>query len=401
DDGAGGVTLAEVFPGVFQKLFHAQGDATVGRVDAKDDGLDIVAGLDQLRGVLEALGPGHFREMDQALDTLLELDESAIVGNREHPAVDSRADWITLGGIEPWIWRQLLKSEGNALLVLIEFEDLHLNFIAHVDQIAGVGEAAPAHVGDVQQAIDSAEVDESAVIGEILNGAGEDGVFAEVLHGGGALVVEFVLEDFLAADDDIASFFVELDDSDIQLLAEVAVEIAHGADFKLRAGQKCLDADVDSQPAFHSAYDSALDGSLFISCFFNGIPDAKPLRALVADQVAALGFLALDHDLNNVAGIELDGAGMIGDLIEWDEPLRLQADINHQVLVCLLNDGAGNQLVAVRLNGSGLGGLLTLECFEGGGKVLGGFGSDKRFCIGSGGGGLILLRVQIGRRSSC
>ena len=50
-----------------------------------------------------------------------------------------------------------------------------------------MGEAAPAHVGDVQQAVDAAEVDERTVVGEVLDRAGEDGAFAEVLHGGRAL----------------------------------------------------------------------------------------------------------------------------------------------------------------------------------------------------------------------
>ena len=41
-------------------------------------------GLTILRGVLHALGPGHFRHVDQAFDALLELDKRAVVGDRQH-----------------------------------------------------------------------------------------------------------------------------------------------------------------------------------------------------------------------------------------------------------------------------------------------------------------------------
>ena len=38
----------------------------------------------------------------------------------------------------------------------------------------GCVDAAPRHVGDVQQAVDAAEVDERAVVGDVLDDAAED-----------------------------------------------------------------------------------------------------------------------------------------------------------------------------------------------------------------------------------
>jgi len=59
--------------GFSRSCFHAERDAAVSGVDAEDDGLDFVAGLDQLGRMLEALGPGHLREVDQAFNALLQL----------------------------------------------------------------------------------------------------------------------------------------------------------------------------------------------------------------------------------------------------------------------------------------------------------------------------------------
>jgi len=45
-----------------------------------------------------------------------------------------------------------------------------------------MGEAAPAHIGDVQEAVDAAEVNERTVVGEVLDRAGEDRAFAQLLE---------------------------------------------------------------------------------------------------------------------------------------------------------------------------------------------------------------------------
>jgi hypothetical protein len=48
--------------------------------------------------------------------------------------------------------------------------------------ISRVVDAAPGHVGDVQQAVDAAEVDERAEVGDVLDRAGDDVALLEGLH---------------------------------------------------------------------------------------------------------------------------------------------------------------------------------------------------------------------------
>ena len=143
-------------------------------IHAEDNRVDFVAGLDQLRGMLHALRPGHLGDVNQSFDALLELDERAVVGDRENAAADVCADRIALRGIEPRIRRELLEAERDALLVLVELQHLHLDLVADVDQVARMRQASPAHVGDVQQAVEAAQVDERAVVGQVLDRAGEN-----------------------------------------------------------------------------------------------------------------------------------------------------------------------------------------------------------------------------------
>src|SRR6476646_1565243 len=106
--------------------------------------------------------------MNEAFDSLLQLDERTVIRDRKNAAMDVCADGITLSGIEPGIGGELLEAERDSLLILVELENLYLDLVADVDQIAGMSEASPAHVGFVEQAVDATEIDERAVVGEVL-----------------------------------------------------------------------------------------------------------------------------------------------------------------------------------------------------------------------------------------
>ena len=152
--------------------------------------------------------------MDQAFDALLEFDERAVVGDADDASADMRADRIAMRGIQPRVRRELLESQRNPLLVFVELQHLHLDLIADIDQVARMGEASPGHIGDVQQAVDSAQVHERAVLGEVLHHAGENRAFFQVLQGLRFLFVLFLFQQLLARDHDVAALLVELDDGD-------------------------------------------------------------------------------------------------------------------------------------------------------------------------------------------
>ena len=67
--------------------------------------------------------------------------------------------------------RLLLEAEGDLLLLLVDVEDVDLDLLVDLDHLVRVVDAAPAHVGDVQQAVDAAEVDERAELGDVLDDA--------------------------------------------------------------------------------------------------------------------------------------------------------------------------------------------------------------------------------------
>ncbi len=168
---AGGVLLLEGLPRVLFDLLHAQADLLVLDVDVDDHRLDLVADGDHLRRVLDATGPAHFADVDQTLDAVFELDERAVVGQADHATLDALAHAELLGHATPRVFGDLLEAQADALALFVELEHHHLDLVADVEHFGRVVDPAPAHVGDVQQAVDAAEVDEATVLGDVLDDA--------------------------------------------------------------------------------------------------------------------------------------------------------------------------------------------------------------------------------------
>ena len=118
----------------------------------------------------------------------------------------------------PRVGLQLLHAERDALGVGVDLDDLHLDRVAHRQHLARVDDALPAHVGDVQQAVDAAQVHERAVVGDVLDHAFADFAFLQLADQLGALFGAGFFQDGAAGDDDVAARTVHLEDGERLLL---------------------------------------------------------------------------------------------------------------------------------------------------------------------------------------
>jgi len=108
---------------------------------------------------------------------------------------------------------------------------------------------SPAHVGDVQQAVDAAEINERTELGDVLDDALAALADFELGQELGLLFGPLGLDQRTAADDDIAPCFVDLQHQALDGLAQVVADVGWTTDVDLAGRQEHVHTDVDQQPA--------------------------------------------------------------------------------------------------------------------------------------------------------
>ena len=165
------IFLRRAVPRIGFELADAEGNFLLLAVDAQHDRFDFLVLLEHVARFGDALGPGKFGDVDQAFDAGFELHKRAVRHEADDLALDLRADGIFRFDVVPRIGQLLLEAEADAFLFLVDVEHDHVNFLADLEHFRRMADAAPAHVGDVEQAVDAVEVDERAEIGDVLDRA--------------------------------------------------------------------------------------------------------------------------------------------------------------------------------------------------------------------------------------
>src|SRR5699024_3218431 len=207
----------------------------------------------------------------------------------------------------PRIGLQLLHAEADTLGLLVDLDDLHLQVLADRDDFGRVIDAPPRHVGDMQQAVDAAEVHERAVIGDVLHDAIDNIAFLQPGDDLGALLGAALFQDRAARDDDIAAAAVHLEDLEGLRHAHQRADIADWPDVDLAAGQERNGApEIDREAALDAAEDRALDAVVVVVCLFEPVPGFLAARLVAADHRLAAGVLdAFEEYLDLVADADL------------------------------------------------------------------------------------------------
>src|SRR5579872_57578 len=327
------ILLMQRIPWVGRKLPHAQRDAPFGGIHIEHHALDLIPNIDQLRRMLHALRPRHLADVHQAFDTLLQFDECAVIRHADYTPGNMRSHRIAMFRIEPRVGCQLLEAKRNALLLFVVFENFHLNLIADIYQIARMSEPSPRHIRDMQQPVETAQIDESAILGKILHHAGKHRTFFQMLQRLVALFALLPFQQFLARNHNIAALLVELDHRYFQRLTLHAVEIADRPQIHLGTGQeRPRSQNVDRQTALRALDNRCLDRSLFVVRFLDLIPGVNARSFLMREvDVAFLGLPLLAHYVDFVARLYLGLAFVIQYFRKWQHALRLCPHVDDHV----------------------------------------------------------------------
>src|SRR4029077_19474355 len=284
----------------------------------------------------------HLGDVDQPLDAGLELDERAVVGDVGHAGLEAGADRELGVDALPRIGLQLLHAERDAVRLVVDLDDLDLHLLADVEHLGRVIDAPPRDVGDVQEAVDAAEIDEGAVVGDILHHAVDDLAFLEVLHQLLALLGAGLLERGAARDDDVAAAAIHLQDLERLRHVHQRGDVADRPDVDLAARQERHGAvEIDGEAALDLVEDDALDLLVALERLLELAPALLAARLVARQHGFAERILdPLEIDLDGVADLELGQPAGAGEFADRDAALGLEADVDDGHVLFDGDDGA-------------------------------------------------------------
>ncbi len=195
-------------------------------------------------------------------------------------------------------------------------------------------DAAPGQIGDVQQAVDATEVDERAVVGDVLDDALDHRAFLQGLEELLALFTLVGLDDGATRHDHVVALAVELDDLELELLALVGRGVLDRTGVDQRARQERTDAvDHDGETALHLAGDETLHQRAGFERLLQLRPGGEAL-GLVAGQagLAVAVFQGFDGNRHEIAGLRLNLATIVAELLDGNEALGLESRVDNDVV---------------------------------------------------------------------
>jgi hypothetical protein len=191
----------------------------------------------------------------------------------------------------------------------------------------------------MEQAVDAAEIDEGAVVGDVLHHAVVDLAFLEVLDQLGARFGPGFLQHRAARNDDIAALAIHLEDLEGLGGAHEGRDVAHGADIDLAARQEGHGArEIDGEAAFDAAEDMAGHALVVLVCLFQHGPGFLPACLLATQhRFAFAAFDAVDEDIDDIADLDFRVAVGAQELLHRDATLGLEADIDEHLFVLVVD----------------------------------------------------------------
>src|SRR6476646_2832511 len=330
DCGARRMFLDEHFPRVAHGLFEAERNTPFHRIDFENLHFDFLRGRHDRARVNILLRPGHFGHMDQALDAGLEFHKGAVVRDVGDASLETGADRILAFDALPRIVEQLLHAKRDPVRLVVDLDDLDLHLLADIEHFGRVIDAPPGDVGDVQQAVDAAEIDEGAVVGDVLHHAVDDLAFLEILHQLLALLGAGLLEHRAAGDDDVAAAAIHLEDLERLRHVHQRGDVADRPDVDLAARQERHGAvEIDREAALDLVEDDAVD-------LFAGLESLLELDpALFAASLVARddGFTerildALQINFDDIADLGGGLAARAREFTKSDAAFGLQTDVD-------------------------------------------------------------------------
>ena len=224
--GTHGVFLFDVFPRIGFQLLDTQRHFTFFTIQGQNDSFYFVTYLHEVLCGTQVLAPRHFRYVDQAFYARSDFDECTVIGHHDNFAFYFVTYFQVRIQSVPRMRSQLFQTQCDTLLLVVEVKDNHIDLLVKLYHFFRVAHTSPREVGDVNQTVYAAQVDEDAVRGDILNGTLEYLSFFKLADDFFFLLFQFGFDKSLVRNNDILEFLVDFNDLEFHSLSYEYIVVA-------------------------------------------------------------------------------------------------------------------------------------------------------------------------------
>ena len=226
---------------------------------------------------------------------------------------------------------QLLQSESDTLLLVVEVEDNHVDLLVELHHLVWIVHASPREVSDVDESVNTAEVNKHTVRSDVLDSTLENLTLLQLRDNLALLSLNLLFDKSLVRNDYIAELLVDLHNLELHSLVNKLVVVAYRMNVNLATGQESLDTEyVNNHTTLSAALDEALDYLLVFEGGVHAIPALAEASLLVReDELSLAVFLVFYVNLHLVAHLEV---GVIAEFASLDDTVALVADVYDNLL---------------------------------------------------------------------
>ena len=332
--------VGKFLPGVGTALFHPERNTPTLFVDLENHHLGLFAQSNNFGRVDVLVGPVHFGHVYQALDARFDLHKRTVIGDVGDLAEHAGALRVAPCNPGPGVVAQLLDAQRHTVLFLIEPKHFSGDFLTDCQHFGRVANATPRHVGDVQESVDSTQIDKCAVLGDVLDRACNDGALAQGFEELRALFALGQFNHGTPRNNHVVALAVELDDLELHGLALVGRGVLDRTRVDKRTRQEGADAiGHHGEAALDLAGHSAGDELPAVQRLLEGQPRREALRPITREAgFAAAIFKRFDGDRHEISCGDFELATVIVEFFNRNEALGLQSGIHDHEVVVNSND---------------------------------------------------------------
>ncbi len=296
-----------VSPRISLELLDTEAHLTLSAVESEDNSIYLVANLQEVVSGTEVLAPAHLRYVNKTLNAFCDLNECSVISHYDYLTVNLVAYFEVRIKRIPRVRSQLLETERDTFLLLIEVEDNDVDLLVELQQLVRVVYAAPAEVGNMNETVHTTEVDEYAVVGDVLNGTLEYLTLLELADDLSLLSLEFSLDKCFVRNNDVAELRIQFNDLELHGLAYEDVVVTNRLHVDLAAREECFHTEyVHDHAAFRTPFDVTGNDLTCVVSLVNAVPSFSSTCLIVRkNELSFFVLLALDVDFYFVAYLEV------------------------------------------------------------------------------------------------